>query len=117
MKRVLLVDDDRYIADSLASLLRSSGYQAIAVYDGQSALEECESAAPDLIISDVMMPGMTGIEMAVQIKQRHASCKILLSSRLADAADLLQAARLRGYDFELLPKPIRLAELLSRMAV
>lgn len=116
MKRILVVDDEKCIADSLAAILRSSGYKAIALYDGQSALAECESTTPDLIISDVVMPGMTGIELAIQIKQRHANCKVLLFSGLAATADLLEEARRKGYDFECLAKPIHPAELLSKLA-
>lgn len=115
MKRIFVVDDERCIADTLAAILRNTGYEALALYDGRSALDECEFTTPDLVISDVMMPGTNGIEMAIEIKQRHPACKILLFSGVAASADLLEAARLRGYDFDLLAKPVHPKELLAKL--
>lgn len=114
-KRIFVVDDDRCIANTLTTIFRNSGYEATALYNGQSALAACESVAPDLIISDVLMPGMTGIEMAIQIKQRRPGCKILLFSGSAASADLLKDARRQGYDFELLAKPVHPEDLLARL--
>jgi CheY-like chemotaxis protein len=115
MKRILVVDDEQCIADTLSAILRNVGYEATAVYDGHSALAECESAPPDLVISDVMMPGGNGIEMAIEIRRRYPECKILLFSGVAASADLLEAARLRGYDFELLAKPVHPKDLLAKL--
>jgi CheY-like chemotaxis protein len=115
-KRVLVVDDERCIADTLAAILRNSGYEAIASYDAQSALLQCESANPDLVISDVFMPGMNGIEMAILLRERHPDCKILLFSGVAASVDLLEEAREQGHDFELIEKPIHPAELLVKLA-
>lgn len=115
-KRVLVVDDERCIADTLATILRSSGYDAAACYDAESALQLCEPVAPDLLISDVVMPGRSGIELAVLIRERHPDCKILLFSGQARTVEMLQEARRRGHDFELLAKPIHPTELLAKLA-
>jgi CheY-like chemotaxis protein len=69
-----------------------------------------------LIISDVVMPGMNGVEMAVLIRERHPACKVLLFSGNAATVDLLQEVRRRGHDFELLAKPIHPKDLLARLA-
>lgn len=114
-KRVLVVDDERCIADTLAAILRNAGYVAAVAYDGESALQTCESLKPDLVISDVVMPGIDGIEMAIRIRQGYPDCKILLFSGVAGSADLLEDARQRGYDFELIGKPIHPAELLAKV--
>jgi len=71
---------------------------------------------PELVISDVMMPGMNGVEMAVLIRDRHPACKILLFSGQAATPELLEGVRRRGYDFELLAKPVHPKELLARAA-
>jgi CheY-like chemotaxis protein len=114
-KRVLVVDDERIIADTLATIFRNAGYEAVPAYDGASALSQCASFPPDLVITDVVMPGMNGIEMAIQVKQRYPACKILMFSGQASTANLLEEARQRGYDFELLAKPVHPAELLARV--
>jgi len=115
-KRVFVVDDEECIADTLVIILRQSGYEATAFYDAESALEGIEAVLPELVISDVVMPGMNGVEMAVQIKERHPECKILLFSGNAAMADMLAFARRQGHDFELLTKPVHPADLLAKLA-
>ena len=117
MKHVLVVDDEQCIADTLAAILNHAGYKATAAYDAQVALSMCDACPPDLVISDVVMPGMNGIEMAIQIKQRFPACQILLFSGMAATADLLEEARRRGYHFELLAKPVHPADLLEKVAI
>jgi DNA-binding NtrC family response regulator len=114
-KRVFVVDDEPCIADTLAVILRQSGYEATAFYNAQSALEGVAAGCPELIISDVVMPGMSGVDMAVLIKEHHPDCKVLLFSGNAAMADMLASARQQGHDFELLTKPVHPADLLARV--
>jgi len=111
--RVFVVDDEKCIADTLAAILRNSGYQATAFYNAQSTLAEIESCCPELVISDVMMPGMNGIDMAILIKERHPECNVLLFSGSASTADLLERARAQGHNFHLLQKPVHPRDLLA----
>lgn len=113
--RILVVDDEECIADTLALILRSSGYEATSLNNGQSALEECARSTPDLVISDVMMPVLNGIELAIQIRERYPRCRILLISGLGNSVDLLEQASRKGHSFEMLAKPIHPVELLSRI--
>lgn len=115
-KRVFVVDDEQCIADTLTTILRTCGYEAIALYDGESAWSACSKTAPDLVISDVVMPGISGIDLAIRIRERYPECKVLLFSGMAASSDLLEDARRQGYDFEVLAKPVHPADLLSRMA-
>ena len=115
-RRVLVVDDEPPIADTLAAIFRNAGYEAATAYDGISGLSQCEAFRPDLVISDVVMPQMNGIEMAIWIKERYPACKVLLFSGQAATANLLDEARRSGYDFELLAKPVHPAELLAKVA-
>lgn len=114
-KRVLVVDDEQVIADTLVAIFTNAGYQAAAAYDAQSALAKCQSFLPHLLITDVVMPGMNGIEMAIQVRERFPTCKVLLFSGQAATADLLDKARRSGHDFELLAKPVHPAELLAKI--
>lgn len=113
---VLVVDDERVIADTLAAILTRSGYVAIAAYDGESALERARTATPQLVITDVCMPGMGGIELAVSIRGSYPDCKILLFSGQMSTVDLLVASRNAGYDFAAISKPIHPTELLARVS-
>jgi CheY-like chemotaxis protein len=113
--KVLVVDDERVIADTLAIILNQSGFDASAVYTGTDAVEKARANKPDLIISDVIMPDMNGIEAAIRIRQILPQCKILLFSGQAATADLLEKARLEGHEFEILAKPVHPQDLLAKL--
>lgn len=115
--RVFIVDDEQIIADTLAAILNASGYEARQFYDGAAALKACEGGFPDCVISDVVMPRLNGIELAVQIRQRYPACKVLLFSGQAATAKFLDRAREDGYEFEVLLKPVHPADLLARLEV
>ncbi len=113
--RVLVVDDEQVIADTLARILDLNGYEASAVYTGKAAVESARSLRPDLIISDVIMPDMNGIEAAINIRAFLPGCKILLFSGQAATADLLENARAQGHEFEILAKPVHPSDLLAKL--
>ena len=113
--KVLVVDDEQVIADTLAKILDINGYDASAVYSGVAAVESARDLRPDLIISDVIMQDMDGIEAAIHIRDFLPSCKILLFSGQAATADLLESARAQGHDFEILAKPVHPSELLAKL--
>ena len=112
---IVVVDDERRIAETLALILNSKGYAAEAAHDGASALEICGQRVPDLVVSDVVMPCMNGIELAIAIRQEFPGCHILLFSGQAETSEILQDAKRRGYDFELLAKPLHPEQLLARI--
>lgn len=112
---ILVVDDESRIADTLALILNSNGYRVEAAYDGAAALEICRRSAPDLVLTDVVMPGMNGVELAITIRQLFRPCPILLFSGQAETSEILQDAKQRGYDFELVAKPIHPKKLLARI--
>ena len=113
--KVLVVDDERVIADTLAIILNQHGFEASAVYTGTGAVERAKTVHPDLIISDVIMPDMNGIEAANNIRNFLPRCKILLFSGQAATADLLESARAQGHEFEILAKPVHPQDLLSKL--
>ncbi len=113
--KVLVVDDEQVIADTLAMILNQSGFQARAVYSGEKALESAATFAPDMLITDVIMADLNGIDAAIQIRALLPQIKILLFSGQAATADLLEKARSQGYEFEILAKPVHPQDLLSKM--
>jgi DNA-binding response OmpR family regulator len=111
---VLVIDDEQLIADTLVQILRNAGYSARAEYDGESALESANLVPPQLVLADVRLPGMNGIEVGVAIADSVPDAKILLFSAQADTVNLDEIRR-RGYDFPLLCKPVRPEELLKNI--
>ncbi len=112
---VLVVDDESAIADTLTEILSRSGYAAMPAYDGTDALETALLTPPELLITDVILPGMSGIELAITIKRIFPDCKILLFSGQAATSDLLANAKNAGHHFTLLNKPIHPRDLLARV--
>ncbi len=112
---VMIVDDEEVIADSLALILRQAGYLASALYDAGSALRLAELAPPEVLITDVCMPEMNGLELAIAIRGSIPDCQILLFSGQAETRDLVAKAERSGQEFELLAKPIHPDDLLKKV--
>ena len=112
-----MVDDERPIADSLVFLLKHEGFEAIAAYSGEEAQRSSAANRIDLLISDVVMPGVDGVEAAIEIRRRSPECSVILFSGDESAPALVEHARLRGYDFELVQKPLHPQELLSKLKI
>jgi len=110
---VFVVDDEHVIASTLAAILTMNGYSATSFTSPLEALAAAQSRAPDLLITDVAMPRLSGVDLAIQIKAECPECKILLFSGQASTRDLLEDARRRGHDFQLLQKPIHPSEMLK----
>ena len=115
--KVLVADDERVIADSLAMILNQRGFEARAVYSGEKVLELVSSFEPDMLISDVIMAGVNGIDAAIRVREMSPGIKILLFSGQAATANLLEKARSNGYEFEILTKPVHPQDLLARLRV
>jgi CheY-like chemotaxis protein len=112
---VFVVDDQPVIASTLATILQMHGFSAKFFTSPLEALAAARAKSPDLLISDVEMPGLCGIDLAIQMKAQYPTCKILLFSGRPSTLDLLDDARARGHDFDLLLKPVLLPELLSEI--
>jgi CheY-like chemotaxis protein len=104
--RVFVVDDEHVIASTLAAILRVHGYSATSFTNPLEVLAAARLRAPDLLISDVVMRGLSGVDLAIQIQVQCPECKILLFSGQATTEDLLKGARSQGHAFLLLPKPV-----------
>jgi DNA-binding response OmpR family regulator len=113
---VLIVDDERVIADTLSMILSQSGYACIVAYDAESALEVVRLTPPQLLISDVVMPGRNGIDLSVEVRALVPDCKVLLFSGQAATVDLLGDPRYAVHNFVLLHKPVHPRELLSHIS-
>lgn len=115
-KRILIVDDEKNIADTLAMVFNIKGHEAMAVYSAESAVETIEVFEPDIVLSDVMMGKMTGVDLAIYLSKARPDCKVMLFSGQAATADLLREASRKGHEFRLLAKPIHPQKLLEDIA-
>lgn len=114
--RILIVDDEKSIADTLAAVFKIKGHEAMATYSAESAVESIEQFEPDIVLSDVMMGKMTGVDLAIYLSKARPECKVLLFSGQAATADLLAEANRKGHQFRLLAKPIHPQKLLEDLA-
>jgi DNA-binding NtrC family response regulator len=102
--KVLVVDDDPATREGLAALLESWGYSAAAVGDGKAALQFCENELPHGIITDLMMPGMTGLEFIDKLGERAQQVAVVMITGQATIETAVKAIKLGAYDY--LTKPI-----------
>jgi CheY-like chemotaxis protein len=110
---VLVIDDERIIADTIAQILDRSGFDALPAYSGKSALEQARAICPDVVITDVVMPGLNGIETAKLLLEHCPATRILLLSGQAASQEMITNARAEGFEFELLAKPLHPDDLLA----
>ena len=114
--RILIVDDEPQLADTLATILQRAGYIAKAVYSSDEALSLMAAQPTSLVVVDVIMPGMDGIALAKEIRKSYPTCRVLLFSGNADTQDLLEAAQQEGHAFEVLAKPVSPLQMLAKVA-
>jgi CheY-like chemotaxis protein len=113
--KVLVVDDQRLIADTVREILDGAGYETAVAYNGPMALEMAARFRPDYLLSDVLMPKMSGVELAIEVRKKFPNAKVLLFSGQATITELIKEAEEQGYAFDLIPKPIHPTILLERL--
>jgi CheY-like chemotaxis protein len=104
--RVLVVDNERLIADTLVLILKQNGYDSSAAYSGEEAVRSAVALNPHIVITDIIMGKMNGLEAAMHIAEAVPDCKILLFSGQPATADLLLQARSNGHCFDVMAKPV-----------
>ena len=112
---VFVVDDEQLIADTLTLILQKNGFSARAFTDPREALRAALIERPALLVSDVLMAELSGVDLAIAIRQMCPDCKVLLISGHAETTGYLDRARERGHDFYLLSKPVHPTVLLEHI--
>jgi two-component system KDP operon response regulator KdpE len=110
--RILVVDDEARILSFLSSKLKASGYEVLTAGNGLEGLEQAQAQEPDLIVLDLIMPKMDGLEMLKQLRSFSAVPVIILTAKSADA-DRIKGLQLGADDY--LPKPFNPDELVARI--
>jgi DNA-binding response OmpR family regulator len=113
--RILIVDDERVISDTLTTIFKNAGYDAKPVYSAEQALELLSQGdwLPDLAILDVRLPNMNGVDLAIHLKAEYPTCKVSLFSGQPSSAEILEMANAAGHSFGILAKPVHPTELLD----
>ncbi|MBQ4604337.1 MAG: response regulator transcription factor [Clostridia bacterium] len=109
--KILIIEDEKILADSLKTLLEGKGFEVEAVYDGETGKEYAELGIYDLLILDVMMPKMDGYEVARQVRSKRCSTPILMLTAKSEVEDRIKGLN-SGADYYL-TKPFDTAELLA----
>jgi CheY-like chemotaxis protein len=114
-RTILVVDDEKRIADTLGEILRAYDFEPTVAYDGWEALEALRHFRPDFILSDVLMPRMNGVELAIAAQNLCPSTKILLFSGQAGITEILESGKRRGFTFPVIAKPLHPLKLVQQL--
>jgi CheY-like chemotaxis protein len=112
---IFVVDDEVLITETLAMILLANGYSALPFMDPLKALSYVNMRVPDLLLTDVRMPHMSGVELGIEVRKRCPACKVLLFSAHVTSGDLLNDKRIAREGFHLLEKPVPPKELLEKI--
>lgn len=110
---VLIVDDDVILGDLLRESFTMSGYTGKAVHNGEEALELMNSEKFDFLITDVVMPGMSGFVLTAQVKENHPGTEVIMMTGFSQEDSYQKALAAGATDF--IVKPFTIAELLARV--
>lgn len=111
--KILVVEDEKHLAEALAHNLRFEGYEATVTHDGEQALERLSNEDFDLVVLDVMLPGISGFEVCQRLRDMGNRVPILFLTAKSSDADRLQGLRQGGDDY--MTKPFLLEELVLRI--
>jgi DNA-binding response OmpR family regulator len=113
MTKVLIVEDDPAILNGLAESLSFEGYDVLTAEDGKAGYEACHTHKPDLILLDVMLPRVTGLELCRKIRKEGMDCAIVMLTARGEEADRIMGLDVGADDY--VTKPFSLPELMARM--
>ena len=112
---VLIVDDEPLIAETLSTILAGHGLATLVAPDGPAALEIAQLIPPQLLLSDVGLPGMDGFSLALEITRRSPDCEVILFSGQYSTGDVVTSQHVQGHDFLTLIKPVHPVNMLARV--
>jgi len=110
---ILVVEDDAGLARRIASTLTEAGHDPIVVHDGEKALDKTTEGLFDLIVLDVILPGMDGFEVLRHLRAQHLASRVLMLTARGEVKDRVTGLQLGADDY--LPKPFAMGELVARV--
>lgn len=115
-KRVLVVDDQHVIADTTVMILRSQGYDAKAMYSGEEALEFAATFRPAIVLLDMIMKNLNGVETSRLMMEQNPDCRIILLSGTPETARIVKEEHDKGNLIDVLAKPVHPQFLLDTLS-
>jgi DNA-binding response OmpR family regulator len=110
---ILVVEDDVGLARRIASTLTEAGHDPIVVHEGEKALDKTKAALFDLIVLDIILPGMDGFEVLRHLRAQHLASRVLMLTARGEVNDRVTGLQLGADDY--LPKPFAMGELVARV--
>ena len=110
---ILVVEDDTVLARRIASTLTEAGHDPIVVHDGEKALDKTKATPFDLIVLDIILPGMDGFEVLRHLRAQHLVSRVLMLTARGEVKDRVTGLQLGADDY--LPKPFAMGELVARV--
>ncbi len=110
---ILVVEDDAGLARRIASTLTEAGHHPIIVHDGEKALDQTKANPFDLIVLDIILPGMDGFEVLRHLRAQHLASRVLMLTARGEVKDRVTGLQLGADDY--LPKPFAMGELVARV--
>ena len=114
--KILVVDDYKRVASTLEIILKQAGFETVVASSGEEAVSVALSFAPDVVLSDFALGGMNGVEAAIKILNFQPNCKVLLLAVQSATMDIQEEARAKGFNFEVLTKPVPPPELIESIS-
>jgi DNA-binding response OmpR family regulator len=111
--RILVVEDDVHLARQIGSALTEAGHDPIIVHDGERALDKTKQKPFDLIVLDVILPGMDGFDVLRHLRSKHMASRVLMLTARSEVKDRVTGLQLGADDY--LPKPFAMRELVARV--
>ena len=112
-RQILVVEDEEALAGGVQDALTHAGFQVELAHDGISALERIRRSTPDLVVLDLMLPGMSGLEILETLRRERIRARVMILTALADEEDLLRGFELGADDY--MKKPFSPRELVARV--
>ncbi|MGH7983911.1 MAG: response regulator transcription factor [Candidatus Udaeobacter sp.] len=112
--RILVVEDDVQLAKQIASALTEAGHDPMVVHDGERALDKTKQKPFDLIVLDVILPGIDGFEVLRHLRSEHMASRVLMLTARGEVKDRVTGLQLGADDY--LPKPFAMRELVARVS-
>src|SRR3954469_5475836 len=110
--KILVVEDEAIVLHTLVLILKQHGYEVRGARDGAEAMDAAAGFHPDILLCDINLPDMDGIQIALNLKQQLSHLRVVLLSGEISSTELLEEAKRNGYHFEVLAKPTEPNQLL-----
>jgi len=109
MLKLMVVDDEIDICDFVKSFFKERNFEVLVAYDGEDALRKWESSEPDIILLDIMMPGMDGVETLTKLRHSGSDATVIMVTAVEDLAKVKEARALGALEY--ITKPLLLEQL------